>query len=268
MNIEAYIVNSFTTNLAEGNPAGVVILEREIPDLLMQNIAKDFNKSETVFVFKNNGQYDIRWFSPVKEVSLCGHASLAAAKVLFANEKSSIIEFKYKNGSLRIEKEKDDSISIEFPEDQYEVTSLQKEYLDFFGIDNPKDCIYGIKTRKIVLVVDESMDLANIHPKFEQMAEYKGLCSNGIGITKLASHDKNYDIESRYFNPWYGVNEDPVTGTVHTLLSSYWGNKLNKDKMIAYQNSQRPGIIKITRNNGNVILNGHAKIFMKGNITL
>ena len=268
MNLEAYLVNAFTTEIGCGNPAGVVITENEISKENMQKIAFDINKSETAFVRKIPNGYGIQWFTPLKEVPLCGHATLAASKVLFENGIDSPILFSYGDGIIEANQEADNAISMLFPEDEYEMKEIEKEYYRFFGIDHIVECIYGKNTKKVILVIDNKIELSEIAPRYEIMKEYCGLCRNGIGITKKADVESEFDFESRYFNPWYGVNEDPVTGSLHTVLSRYWSDKLLCDDLIGYQKSFRPGIIRMKRVHGKVLLNGKARIFMKGSICI
>jgi PhzF family phenazine biosynthesis protein len=151
-----------------------------------------------------------------------------------------------------------------FPLDGYKIIDIDPEFYEFFNLQEIKACIQGVNTRKVILVLDEEVDLRNVKPDYQRMKASKGKSDHGIGITKLS---KRYDFESRYFNPWYGVDEDPVTGSVHTVLANYWGRQLNKKTLTAYQNSQRPGeLILSTKDGDKVEMKGKARIFMKGHI--
>ena len=119
------------------------------------------------------------------------------------------------------------------------------------------------KDKKVILRIDDKIDIKSIKPDYSSMRNYDGLCKNGIGITKLSNV---YDFESRYFNPWYGVDEDPVTGSMHTVLARFWGDILRKDTLRAYQASQRPGEIKLIIKKDIVQIIGNAKVVMKGTI--
>jgi PhzF family phenazine biosynthesis protein len=266
MKLETYIVNAFTEEIACGNPAGVVLLQEDLSQELMQRIAFDINKSETAFVKRTgHSEFHIRWFAPLTEVPICGHATLGASKVIFHNNPNlSEIKFFYKDGMIAVNQDKGGNIAMLFPLDEYKIIDIDPEFYEFFNLREIKACIQGVNTRKVILILGEEVELRNIKPDYRRMKESKGKSDYGIGITKLS---KQYDFESRYFNPWYGVDEDPVTGSVHTVLANYWGGQLNKEVMTAYQNSQRPGeLILSIKNGGMVEIKGKARIFIKGHI--
>jgi len=265
MMLDAYIVNSFTDKFASGNPAGVIIYENELSDTLMQTIAFDINKSETAFVKKTDIEdtYRIRWFSPLQEVPICGHATLAASKVLYESSPFDTITYIYGKGSLKVKHTEDDTFIMDFPLDTYKNIAIDPIYTTFFSGIHIEECIYGEKTKKVVLRIQDQIDLKKIRPDFTAMKNYNGLCSNGIGITKRSIE---YDFESRYFNPWYGVDEDPVTGSVHTVLARFWSDILGKYTLRAYQASQRPGKLTLFVNKDILQISGNAKVVMKGTI--
>lgn len=268
MDIRAYIVNAFTTEIGGGNPAGVVLSDNELSENMMQKIAFDINKPVTAFIKRDKNSYAIRWFTPVKEDPLCGHGTLAASKILFDMGEKLPLEFIYKDGKITADKEHGEIISISFNEDDYESSKIENAYYEFFGINDIIQCIYGKRTKKVIVIVNRNVSLHDISPHYGKMLGHKGLCANGIAVTKESGKPEEYDFESRYFNPWYGVNEDFVTGSVHTVLSRYWGEKLNKDEMTAYQASERPGVIKISRISGQVKLKGNARVVIKGSFIL
>jgi PhzF family phenazine biosynthesis protein len=266
MKLETYIVNAFTEEIASGNPAGVVLLQEDLPQELMQRIAFDINKSETAFVKRTgHSEFSIRWFAPLTEVPICGHATLGASKVIFHTHPDlSEIRFAYKDGTITVNQDEDGNIAMLFPLDEYKVIDIAPEFYDFFNLREIKTCIQGVNTRKVILILDKGVNLQSIKPDYRRMKESKGKSDHGIGITKLSAR---YDFESRYFNPWYGVDEDPVTGSVHTVLANYWNKQLNKKVMTAYQNSQRPGELTLSIKNGNKVeIKGKARIFVKGHI--
>jgi PhzF family phenazine biosynthesis protein len=268
MKLETYIVNAFTEEIACGNPAGVVLLQDDLPQDLMQRIAFDINKSETAFVRQtSHSEFSIRWFAPLTEVPICGHATLGASKVVFNNRSDlSEIKFVYKNGTITANQDEEGNIAMLFPLDEYEVIDAASEFYEFFNLQEIKACIQGINTKKVILILDEEVELRNIKPDYQRMKGSKGKCGHGIGITKLSNQ---YDFESRYFNPWYGVHEDPVTGSVHTVLANYWSRQLSKKTMTAYQNSQRPGkLILSIKDGGKVEIKGKARIFIQGYIEI
>lgn len=268
MEIEAYIVNAFAEEIAHGNQAGVVFVEKELSEQTMQKIAFDIGKSETAFIRKHDNQYFIRWFSPLKEMPLCGHATLAAAKVLAKKNDRRDIIFNYNGGKITVSIDATDSIGMVFPKDDYKEIGFNPIYKDFFHIEenNCISCIQGTTTQKVAIILDKNIAIEHIKPNFSLMKDYLGFCNNGIGISRLSNQ---YDFETRYFNPWAGVNEDYVTGSIHTVLANYWGNVLGKSKLIGYQNSPRPGIIRLeTIDNNKILIKGKAKIIFFGTFSL
>jgi PhzF family phenazine biosynthesis protein len=268
MRFPLFLVDAFANTIGHGNPAGVVILNSidEIADEVMKVIAKEVGRSETAFVSKENTGYSIRWFTPNKEMPLCGHATLAASKVLTdIYGKQSPLLFYYAEGEMAVEKDSEDFYEMTFPADNYTVIEADPVFKDIFGEISIIDCIYGERTRKTVLIVDENTDLKAIQPNYDLMIKSKGTFTFGIGISKKGA---NYDIESRYFNPWADANEDPVTGSVHTLLGKYWCDKLGKTEIKALQDSQRPGILALKIEEQKIKIGGRAVIVIEGNITI
>lgn len=263
---DAYIVNAFSDNLAEGNPAGVIFHTEPIPDDVMLTIAADLGRSETAFVKQEESDtYRIRWFSPKKEMPLCGHATLAAAKVIFDNSGSATVTFTSAAGAVAVRKRDDGSISMVFPLDHYEYIPHHEAFADFFPGIAVTTCIRGTETKKVILIVEDTTDIETMRPDFAIMVKNAGICDNGIGITKKSDI---YDFESRYFHPWVGVNEDPVTGSVHTVLARYWGDTLHKNALVARQASYRPGILTLENHDDKVIISGKARIVIEGQLRI
>lgn len=274
--IKIYQVDAFTSEAFKGNPAAVCILENDISDELMKNIAQEMNLSETAFVkpLKNSNigkgnLFSLRWFTPEVEVDLCGHATIATSKVLFDefNIKEQYIKYETKSGLLTAKK-KDEKISLDFPIDKALDFNLTQDILDAMGIRSYSKAIIGEKTRKLVIEVKDKENIINLKPNFEILKSLKFKSDvKGIGVT--CRGNEKYDFISRYFNSWDGINEDPVTGSVHTLLANYWSNKLNKMDMNAYQASNRSGEISLKLlENDRVRLSGEAVIVLRGELYL
>lgn len=274
--IKIYQVDAFTSESFKGNPAAVCILENDISDELMKNIAQEMNLSETAFVkpLKNlnigkGNLFSLRWFTPEVELDLCGHATIATSKVLFDefNIKEQYIKYETKSGLLTAKK-KDEKISLDFPIDKALDFNLTQDILDAMGIRSYSKAIIGEKTRKLVIEVKDKENIINLKPNFEILKSLKFKSDvKGIGVT--CRGNEKYDFISRYFNPWDGINEDPVTGSVHTLLANYWSNKLNKMDMNAYQASNRSGEISLKLlENDRVKLSGEAVIVLRGELYL
>ena len=274
--IKIYQVDAFTSEAFKGNPAAVCILENDISDELMKNIAQEMNLSETAFVkpLKNlnigkGNLFSLRLFTPEVELDLCGHATIATSKVLFDefNIKEQYIKYETKSGLLTAKK-KDEKISLDFPIDKALDFNLTQDILDAMGIRSYSKAIIGEKTRKLVIEVKDKENIINLKPNFEILKSLKFKSDvKGIGVT--CRGNEKYDFISRYFNPWDGINEDPVTGSVHTLLANYWSNKLNKMDMNAYQASNRSGEISLKLlENDRVKLSGEAVIVLRGELYL
>jgi len=269
-------VDAFTSSPFTGNPAGVCLLPYPVPDELQQAIAAEMNLSETAFVIVSeemndtkNFDFPLRWFTPKNEVPLCGHATLATAAVLF-NEyqvESPILQFHTKSGLLSATKD-ESRFTLDFPADQPETVDSEAlmPLLHAIGIDEHVAIFRGKRTGKHVIHVPEAEDVIQLRPDFEQMMAAAPSLT-GVGVTAKGTGE--HDIVSRYFNPWFGVNEDPVTGTVHTILAPYWATILQKKTLHAFQASARQGEIQISLDGkGRCFLTGDAVIVIKGTLHL
>lgn len=274
--ITTYQVDAFTGQAFKGNPAAVCILEEDISDELMQSIAKEMNLSETAFAkpledknISDCSLFSLRWFTPEVEVNLCGHGTIATSKILFDefNVKTDEIRYETKSGILISGKE-NNNISLDFPIDNFSNFDLTEDILNTMGIKNYVKAIIGKNTRKIVIELNSEEEVISLKPNFDKLNLLK-FNTEVKGLAVTCRGNEKYDFISRYFNPWGGVNEDPVTGAVHTLLAKYWSSKLNKTEMLAYQNSNRGGEISIKLlENNRVKLSGEAIIILKGELYL
>ncbi|HEX3008003.1 MAG TPA: PhzF family phenazine biosynthesis isomerase [Bacteroidales bacterium] len=234
-----FTVDSFTDKPFTGNPAGVCILEDECPDDFYQKLAREINYSETAFLIKQNSNYTIRWFTPRTEVSLCGHATLAAAHVLFEYQycdPSVEIRFNSKSGDL-VAKKTEDKIELNFPQlfvSKTDGNAILEKAFDISPIYVGKD------NNRYLIEIDDCDKLNSLKPDFQLL---KSL-DLGRFIITVKSADPDYDFISRYFAPGVGVPEDPVTGTAHCYLAPYWGPKLKKKIMVGFQASDRSGSIE------------------------
>ena len=260
MSTPIYYVDAFTDKLFSGNPAAVIFSQIK-DEQLMQKIAAENNLSETAFIREENGIFYIRWFAPLCEIDLCGHATLASAFIFFKYIKpeSSLFEVhSQKNGILKVTK-KNNLLVLDFPKD-----SLSK-YNEFSSIEeiiniNPIELYKG---RDDVLAIVESEDsVKNLDINFELLNKI-----NARGLIVSARGTKS-DFVSRFFAPSAGVNEDPVTGSAHTTLIPYWSNKLGKTSMHAEQLSERGGVLYCEDKNDRVLIGGNAIEYLKGEINI
>ena len=259
MKLNIYQVDAFTDTLFGGNPAAVCPLQEWIAEDLMQKIAAENNLAETVFYVKEAGRFVIRWFTPTVEVDLCGHATLAAAYILFEVEKfpETVIEFfSPRSGSLSVVK-KGDWYGLNFPADRIHEIELKEEFSACFNHMPVK--AYRGKT-DFLLVFEREEDIRFIEPNFANIA-----LLNARGVIITAKGDQS-DFVSRFFAPQSGVNEDPVTGSAHTSLIPYWAEILGKNEMTAIQLSSRKGFLKCKFLNERVEISGQGKLYLKGEI--
>lgn len=234
-----FTVDSFTDKPFTGNPAGVCILDNDFSDELYQQIAREINYSETAFLIKQNDYFIIRWFTPKTEVNLCGHATLAAAHILYEYQycdSSREIRFGSKSGDL-IAKKVGSKIELNFPQLFVNKTDSNETLEKAFDI---KPTYVGKNDNRYLIEIDDHDKLLTIKPDFQLL---KSL-DLGRFIITVKSKNADYDFISRYFAPGVGVLEDPVTGTAHCYLAPYWGQKLNKKILIGFQASDRSGSIE------------------------
>ncbi|WP_432664915.1 PhzF family phenazine biosynthesis protein [Wukongibacter baidiensis] len=276
MPIQIYQVDAFTNIAFKGNPAAVCILEKELEEEMMQAIAYEMNLSETAFVIQeNNGEektneFKIRWFTPNREVPLCGHATLAASEVLFNQLNIPFDEIIYRSKSGILKAQKDVyGISLDFPIDEAIDVPLEQfdDLLKAIGISKYRNIFLGKKTKKLVIHLESVEEILQVNPNYELMTRLDIDNIKGVGVTTYSGEEN--DIISRYFNPWAGVNEDSVTGSVHTLLASYWSEILGKNELKAYQASKRGGsmVLRI-KENKRLDMIGEAKTILRGVLDL
>ncbi|WP_261852729.1 PhzF family phenazine biosynthesis protein [Clostridium folliculivorans] len=266
--ISVYTVDSFANEIFKGNPAGVCILNEELEESTMQLIAKELKFSETAFImaFKDN-IYSIRWFTPEYEVDICGHATLAASHVLLNEIKIPFDNILYSGnkGIIKACKESNGEISLDFQIDEPEanIPFNYEEIIKSLGINRYVNVFCGKLTGKLVFELQSEEEIRLVKPNFNKMKDIHIDGLKGVGIT--ANSDNDYDFVTRYFNPWAGVNEDYVTGSVHTLLAQYWSSKKDKSFLKAKQLSSREGEINLhILSNGRVKLSGRAVLVLKG----
>ena len=256
-----YQVDSFTDELFRGNPAGVCLVGGNWPeDRLMQNIAAENNLSETAFVLEADEGLAIRWFTPTTEVPLCGHATLAAAHVLFAHEGyEGGIVFKTDNHVLKVAYE-GDLLVLDFPMDN--VWRIDGGDVPQCFNFEPKEVWRG--TEEYMLIFENEAQVKNAVCDFAKAAN---IDLSGFIIT-AAGDGADIDFVSRYFGPKIGINEDPVTGSAHTLLVPYWQKVLGKDEFRAAQLSARGGRLFCRAEGDRVKIGGKAVTYMVGEIVL
>ncbi len=233
MKLEIYQVDAFTNRLFGGNPAAVVPLDEWIEDELMQNLAMENNLAETVFFVPNGNEFDIRWFTPVLEINLCGHATLASAFVLyhFKGYDKPVITFNSKSGKLAVEK-KGSSLRMDFPSWKPEkVQDYPAGLKEALGVN---EIVAVYKHRDLLVELNSEDDVKNARPDFSALKR----TGEKIMITAAGNE---VDFVSRFFAPVAGIDEDAVTGSAHSQLIPFWSEKLGKKVMQANQLSRKGG---------------------------
>jgi PhzF family phenazine biosynthesis protein len=274
--IPLYQVDAFTDQLFRGNPAAVCILSHELDDDQLQEIAAEMNLSETAFLTQveygpitEQRNFNLRWFTPTVEVPLCGHATLAASAVLFREIGVKTDELIYNTSSGELKAKKEGSrIMLDFPADCPESTEPPVELLNAMGISDYEATAYAKDGKDLLVHLKSEEIVKNVKPDFGKMVEARTEKDiRGVIVTSKGSPP--YDFISRFFGPKVGVDEDPVTGAAHTILTPYWSRILGKDEMLAYQASRRGGVLTVRlASDERVQLIGDAVIVLKGELMI
>jgi len=260
MNIRIFQIDAFSDKLFHGNPAAVCPLTEWLPDDLMQQIAMENNLAETAFFVKGHDRFHIRWFTPAVEVDLCGHATLAAAFVIFHFEHypNTVVPFDSRSGLLTVTKH-GDRLTLNFPADKPEKVPAPEELVFGIGLP-PVECYRGKSDYMLVYGTPEEIE--NISPDMERIANAP---ARGIIVT---APGREVDFVSRFFAPQSGVPEDPVTGSAHTTLAPYWAARLGKNELTAMQLSKRRGWLSCRLANDRVEISGNARAYLTGQINI
>ena len=259
MKLPLYQIDAFTSEVFKGNPAAVVPLDVWIADELMQKIAAENNLSETAFFVPEGDGYRLRWFTPVAEVDMCGHATLASAYVLFeclGYEKETII-FETKSGRLEVSKS-GNGYTMDFPLQSLEVCDISKKIEAAFGMKP----VATFASMDYVVVLEDEAAVRRTKP---DMALLKTLDLRGVCMT--AKGDET-DVVLRFFAPKYSIDEDPVTGSALTQLTGYWAEVLQKETLTVKQLSQRGGEAVCHLNGDRVEISGSAVKYLEGVINV
>ena len=261
--VPIYTVDAFTSEPFKGNPAAVCILPGPADPGWMQKIAREMNHSETAFLHGANNQYALRWFTPTVEVELCGHATLASAHILWESglaETDKAIAFHTLSGRLTATLERE-WIELDFPAAELEPGDLSDAVLDALGV-SPTAILHS--GEKYLIELEDEEEVRRVKPNFAALRKQPG---RGIIIT-ARSDVQGVDFVSRYFAPWIGVNEDPVTGSAHCLLGPYWQKKLARNHMTAKQVSRRGGVLRVRMSGERVYIAGQAVTISRGEISI
>ena len=258
MNLPYWIVDAFTDCIFAGNPAAVVLPQSPLPTDLMQSIAAENNLSETAFATPEADGYRLRWFTPTVEVDLCGHATLATSFILALQNIPGPYRFHTRSGTLTATTN-GATIELDFPARTHHPAATPPGLADAIGT-TPLDVF---QAADLVAVLDSPATVANLRPN---PAAIRALPGGALIVT--AAGGQGADITSRYFAPAYGIDEDPVTGSLHTQVVPYWAAKLAKLTLICHQASARGGYMTCTLAGDRVRLAGTAKLYASGTLHL
>ncbi|BFZ02578.1 hypothetical protein BsWGS_05617 [Bradybaena similaris] len=291
--IPIYVVDAFTETPFRGNPAAVCLLSpgQVLTDKQMQDIGAEMNLSETAFISLDKGDFvhansfGLRWFTPVHEVDLCGHATLASAAVLFKvlDNSNDVITFATRSGLLTVNKCDGTKISLNFPENVPTPVNPADHRNLLQVVVADQSLIQDVqlsKTGKLLVRLRDDVKrefLETLKPQTDKMIESDstGLLK-GLGVTLKGSRENGcvdskgnvYDFVSRYFAPWHGIPEDPVTGAWHTVAVPYWAQELGKTSFYARQCSKRGGDLCVAIDNQRVILTGESVVVLRGTFSI
>ena len=259
MSVRFTQVDAFTAEPFRGNPAAVVVLERWPADAWMQSVAAEMNLSETAFLVRRGpGEFDLRWFTPAVEVDLCGHATVASARVLFDEGLADgRVDFHTRSGVLRAAR-RGDWIELDFPATPPREAPAPAGLVDALGVEARWT---GRSRFDWLVLVDDAATVRAARPDLGRLAT---IDARGIMITARGEGD--YDFVSRFFAPAAGVPEDPVTGSAHCCLAPFWAERLGRDAMLAYQASARGGVVRLRVEDERVRLAGESVVVARGEL--
>lgn len=259
MAIPIYQVDAFADEIFTGNPAAVIPLDSWLDDAVLQSIALENNLSETAYMVANGEGYELRWFTPQVEVELCGHATLAAAHVLFRHlhyERDDVL-FHTQSGALRVSRS-GNRLEMDLPASDLEPSEVNIGVCRALGAIASEALQPATGSGAVLYVYEFEEDIAKLQPDFS------ALMTASDRSVIVSAPGNNCDVVSRFFGPQVGINEDPVTGSAHCSLVPYWSGRLHKNRLRCRQISYRGGRLDCELRDGRVFITGSAVTFMQG----
>src|SRR6185295_895759 len=260
MKLPLYQVDAFTNRVFGGNPAAVVLLDDWLPDDVLADIAAENNLAETAFVIPRPDVVPLRWFTPAAvEVDLCGHATLAAAHVLFRYSFPAVkqIIFSTRSGNLTVVRD-GELLNMDFPARPGKPVEVSASLVSALG-QTPREALMA---RDLMAVFDSEVEVRDLHPDFQCIAKL-----DTFAVIATAPGD-TVDFVSRFFAPRAGIPEDPATGSSHCTLAPYWASRLGKSELVAKQISVRGGDLICKIHGERVSIAGRTAEYLRGEITL
>ena len=262
MPIRIVQVDAFTNRPFAGNPAAVCVLREAMPEQWLQDVAREMNLSETAFLTPRDGGFHLRWLTPAVEVDLCGHATVASAHVLWQDghlPEGQQAKFYTRSGLLTADR-RGEWIELDFPAKSAEPAEAPPDLLRSLGVRSAR--FVGKNAFDYLVEVDSEETLRSLSPNH---SELRKIPVRGVIVTARPNGGE-YDFVSRFFAPGSGIDEDPVTGSAHTALGPYWGERLGKTEFTAFQASARGGVVRVTLKADRVLLGGQAVTVMTGEL--
>ncbi|MCI0379238.1 MAG: PhzF family phenazine biosynthesis protein [Gemmataceae bacterium] len=256
-----FVVDAFTDRPFAGNPAAVCLLPAWRDERWLQQVGREMNLSETAFLVRNGDGFDLRWFTPKVEVDLCGHATLASAHILLQEglaKTNGVSRFFTRSGTLSAAKLGDD-IELDFPLKPEQPAPMPDGLAVALGA---KPIYVGLNQFDYLVELASETDLRGLTPDFSWLAK---LGVRGVIVTSR-SDDAKFDFVSRFFAPGSGIDEDPVTGSAHCCLAGFWHKRLGQTEFVAFQASERGGVVKVRIQGERVLLGGRAVTISKGEL--
>lgn len=254
------VVDAFTAETFKGNPAAVCVLAEPRDAIWMQQVAREMNLSETAFLHPEAGGYHLRWFTPITEVPLCGHATLASAHWLYTSGQlpsDATVRFFTLSGELRATRD-GQWITLDFPARPVTVAPPPFDMAACLGV--PVLQIGSSANHRWLAEIATEDELKALQPDLAAMKDIYGV------IATCKATTPGYDFMSRFFAPSIGIDEDPVTGGAHCSLAPYWADKLGKTDMVGYQASPRGGEVRVRLAGDRVYLSGQAVTVLRGEL--
>ena len=263
MSLHITQVDAFTNRPFAGNPAGVCVLPKAADPAWMLNVAREMNLAETAFLVKQKDGYDLRWFTPAVEVDLCGHATLASAHVLWEDghlPKTAQARFHTKSGLLTAD-QNGAWIELDFPATPAKPAATPAGLVEALGA---KPTFVGKTPFDYLVELESESTIRTLAPNITALGEIE---ARGVIVTARADGTSKYDFVSRFFGPQSGIAEDPVTGSSHCALAPYWGAKLGKKELLAFQASSRGGELRLRVVGDRIKIGGQAVTVLRGELT-
>jgi PhzF family phenazine biosynthesis protein len=266
MTVRLRTVDAFTDRPFSGNPAAVVVLDEIPPDDWMAALARETAVSDTAFVIRetsSDADFRLRWFTPKMEVELCGHATLAAAHCLLEDGVSAPIRFATRSGVLTVSRHDDGSLVMDFPAWPPVPIDTPAGLVEALGVP----VVWTGKSDNYVFLLALLLDESAVRALSPDVARLTSLDAKAVIVTAASDAGQAYDFVSRVFAPNVGINEDPVTGSSHTVLAPYWADRLGRRSLVGFQASTRSGLVRVEVNGDRVTIAGHAVTVVEGVLT-